>query len=97
MNCQQNDLAIVVDGSSNNDGRTCTCLRFVGTRAEISDRYDDLWHVDRMMTWIIDGIIAELPYAPDRFLRRICPGIDGRLTSEPSEAPESQKPETSIR
>jgi hypothetical protein len=82
MNCQQHDLAIVVDNRSDNDGRTCTCLRFVGTHAEITDRYTDLWHVDRPMTWIIDGVVAELPYAPDQFLRRICPGVDGKIATE---------------
>ena len=85
MNCQQHDLAIVVDARSDNDGRTCTCLRFVGTKAEITDRYDDLWHVDRNMTWIINGVVAELPYAPDKFLRRICPGVDRQRTSKPTE------------
>jgi hypothetical protein len=85
MNCQQNDLAIVVDARSNNDGRTCTCLLFVGTKAEITNRYDDLWRLDRTMTWIINGVTAELPYAPDRFLRRICPGVDGLLTGKPRE------------
>jgi len=83
MNCQQNDLAIVVDARSNNDGRTCTCLRFVGHKSEITDRYDDLWLVDRAMTWIINGVTAELPYAPDQSLRRICPGVDGHVTSKP--------------
>ena len=54
MNCKQGDMAVVIRSAANNEGRTVTCLEFVGALdiVQIKDSTvwlvgDDYWRIDQ--------------------------------------------------
>jgi hypothetical protein len=79
MNCKQGDMATVVRSAADNEGRTVTCLEFVGAPGvvEIEDgRYiwlpdGDYWLVDTKLNVLnqFDGLIPDcVPYVRDSWL-----------------------------
>ena len=53
MNCKQGDMAVIVRSAANNEGRTVTCLEYVGLAGVIQTERgalfmtgDDYWRVD---------------------------------------------------
>ena len=53
MNCKQGDMAVIVCSAANNEGRTVTCLEYVGETGMVQTNHgaiymtgNDYWRVD---------------------------------------------------
>lgn len=78
MNCQPGDLAIVIKGR-HNAGKVVRCIKIVTATefpvARVAQKHFPMWQVNRPLLWHKKWIgpvaTIEIPFVPDRFLRRL--------------------------